>query len=396
MAEWTCAECRERLLEYVSGGLSPAERQRTARHLAICPDCRREAELWRAVGVALDEEERRIPPDSSAAAGWAAVRSGLAAPARITIRVARRSKMRPMMTETRGERATVGADPRERPAPRWRPYTAVAAVLLIGLLSAVLFGVLETRGRIPAGPGATPAAPPVHQGLDALSPDLARYVAAQGDDMGVAVYDVTRNRYYAYHEDAPFVLASSAKVYILLAYLDHLETEGQRPSPEDTRLMRAMIVNSDNDAAQLLYNRLGYDAGQRSYLAKLGIVGYGSCEYGWGCAELSPAAMVKALTLLWSGRILTGDDRALALDLLGNSEADQRFGVGETPPPGAKVYMKAGWVAYPDNAAWALNSSGIVVAGGETYIISVYSKNQGIYDWGRIDHICAAVAKALG
>jgi len=399
MAEYSCAECRERLLEYVSGGLSPDERHRIERHLATCAACRREADLWRAVGDAFAEGERRVPTDTSAAAGWAAVRSRLAAPTPTTSTPARRNLMRPdTRTDTQSDTsAQAGPAPArliERPAPRWRPYAAVAAVLLLGLLSAVLFGVFGQRGRAPGGPGATPSAPPVHQDLSALSPDLARYVAAQGDDMGVAVYDVTRNRYYAYHEDAPFVLGSSAKVYILAAYLDYVESQGRRPDAGEVRALTAMIEQSDNDAAQLLYDHLGNDAGQRAYLEKIGITGYAACTYGWGCAELSPGAMVKTLALLQTGRILSAEDRAFALDLLKNVQADQRFGVGETAPSGAQVYMKAGWVPYPDTA-WNLNSSGIVVTGGETYVISVYSKNQPSMDWAKVDHVCAAVAQAL-
>ena len=71
------------------------------------------------------------------------------------------------------------------------------------------------------------------------------------------------------------------------------------------------------------------------------------------------------------------------------------MGVGETTPSGATYYMKDGWLNYPDPSVWNLNTSGIVVAGKATYIISVYAQNQPGEDWSKVDHVCALVAKAL-
>ena len=42
----------------------------------------------------------------------------------------------------------------------------------------------------------------------------------------------------------------------------------------------------------------------------------------------------------------------------------------------------------------AVCGCGEVVAGGETYIISVYSR-QTRYDWSRVEHVCALAAQAL-
>jgi beta-lactamase class A len=211
--------------------------------------------------------------------------------------------------------------------------------------------------------------------------------------MGVAVFDVTRNRYYEAKEDTPFILASSAKVYILVGYLDLLETQGRQPSSADVQTMTQMVEHSDNDAAQLLYDRLGYDSGQKRLLDRLGIA-YQPNPNGWGWAMGTPAGMIKLLTLLQQGQVLNASDRQLALNLLGHVESDQQWGVGDTAPQGATVYLKDGWVTGPDNL-WAQNSSGIVVAGHETYILSVYTQHQQTYDWTKVQHVCQAVAQAM-
>ena len=58
--------------------------------------------------------------------------------------------------------------------------------------------------------------------------------------------------------------------------------------------------------------------------------------------------------------------------------------------------MKDGWVPGPDNL-WAMNSSGIVTVGSETYIIAVYTQHENeLQDgWNITDHVCGAVGQLL-
>jgi beta-lactamase class A len=245
-------------------------------------------------------------------------------------------------------------------------------------------------------PSPTPAPwpPPSAQPLAALSTDLAAYAAVQGANMGIAVYDVTRHRAFAYNDTTVFLLASSAKVYIMCSYLDFVEGQQRALRSDEVATLTSMIEESDNNAAQLLYDRMGYDAGQRRYLQKLGIPGYVANPNGWGWAEESPAAMVHLLGLLYTGQILTTGDRQLALALMGHIDPQQQMGIGATAPQGATYAMKDGWVPGPDNL-WALNSSGIVTAGAETYILAVYTQHQPSYDWSKVEHVCGAIATLL-
>jgi hypothetical protein len=252
-----------------------------------------------------------------------------------------------------------------------------------------------------AGAAVTLTAPdksqPAHAGFDALSPDLAAYLASQGSSMGAVVYDVTRNQYYAYNEGTRFTLASSDKVYIMCSYLDWLEGQGRGPNDDELSLLTTMIENSDNNAAQALFNRLGGAAAQQRFFQKIGITGYvpyAPVPSYWGYAQLTPSAMAHMLTLLQQGKILNDNDRKLAFNLMNNIESDQRMGVGITAPQGATYYMKDGWVDPPDGG-WALNSSGIVIVGQETYIITVYSEQHPSYEWSAVEHVCGAVAKLL-
>jgi beta-lactamase class A len=249
-----------------------------------------------------------------------------------------------------------------------------------------------------AGAAVTFAAPdpaqPGQASFDTLSSDLANYLATRGKNMGVAVYDITRNTYYAYNDTAPFYLASTAKVYIMSSYLDYLEGQGRSPNSGDLSELTAMIEHSDNNAAQLLYDRVGGIPGAQHFLQKIGITDYVSCVYGWGCAQLSAGDAVHILTLLQEGKILNDSDRKLAFTLMGNIESDQQWGVGDTAPKGATYYMKDGWLQYPDDP-WDLNSVGIVSLNGETYAIAVYSENNLSFDWSKVEHVCATVGQLL-
>lgn len=232
--------------------------------------------------------------------------------------------------------------------------------------------------------------------FDALSPDIAKYLAGFGTNVGSVVYDVTRNQYYTYNENTPFILASSSKVSIMVSYLSWLESQGRGPNDFENSEMINMIEHSDNNAAQLLFDRLGGGPGMAAFYQRIGIAGYVQNPYGWGWASLPPLGQAQLLTMLQQGKILTAQDRSYALNLMSHIESDQRMGVGETLPPGATVAMKDGWVPAPDGL-WAINTSGIVTAGNETYIIVVYTAQQDDYDgaWNITRTVCKAVGQLL-
>jgi beta-lactamase class A len=131
-------------------------------------------------------------------------------------------------------------------------------------------------------------------------------------------------------------------------------------------------------------------------MQSVGISGLSAASGAWGWSTITPAAMVQLLALLQGGKILTPADRALALSLMQNIESDERVGVGTMAPAGATVALKDGWVNEPDGL-WAMNSSGIVTLGGETYIIAVYTGEGNTLDdgWAITEHVCDAVARAL-
>ncbi len=243
----------------------------------------------------------------------------------------------------------------------------------------------------------SPGHVPAWASFDVLSPPLQAYLASQGDNVGAVVYDVTRQDYYVYHPLNQFIIASSMKVPIMLTFLDMAEQQGRQPNNDEMDQLTTMIENSDNDAASAFYfGEIGGAAGVANYMHKIGITGLDPDSDSWGYSLITPLTMVNLLTLLYQGQILTAQDRQLALNLMEHIETDQQTGVGNTAPAGATVAMKNGWVPGPDGL-WAMNSSGIVKTGQETYIVAVYTQEQSSLEDGQaiVQHLCAAVASLL-
>lgn len=233
--------------------------------------------------------------------------------------------------------------------------------------------------------------------FDALAPDLAAYLAQQGSTTGAAVYDVTHKRYYTYNAGTQFIMASSAKVPIMLAFLTMVEQQGRQPNDYEMNVLTTMIENSNNDSAQVLFDEIGGAGPLESFMRGVGLNDFTADPDAWGYSTITPLVMVRLLRLLHDGKVLnSAQDRQLALNLMENIESDQRDGVGDTAPANATVAMKDGWVQDPDGL-WAVNTSGIVTVGGEAYIISVYTQGQNsvVASQDMMRHVCAEVAKNL-
>jgi beta-lactamase class A len=233
-------------------------------------------------------------------------------------------------------------------------------------------------------------------GFDALDPGLASYLAGLGGRVGAVVYDVTHSITYQYNPGNSFTVASSVKVPIMLALLTKLEAQRREPNGNEMSLLTTMIENSNNDSAQALYEEIGDAPGLAAFAEQVGISGLKPLRGAWGWSTITPQAMVSLLSLLQQGKILTSAHRALAMSLMEHIEVDQRTGVGSTAPPSAIVAMKDGWVPAPDGL-WAVNTSGIVTIGPETYIISVYTLDDPDLGagWAITEHVCGAVAQLL-
>jgi beta-lactamase class A len=256
-------------------------------------------------------------------------------------------------------------------------------LLALGL---ALVGVLWIEASAASGPIV---------GLNALSPRLGEYAQSQGTGLTVAVYVPAINRTYAYNAQGQTVMASTAKVPILLALLDDAERQHRALTATETQLAKAMIEASNNDDANTLLQEVTV-AGANQYLASIGIQGM-QMQNLLGYSTTTPLAMVKLLEALRSDRILNAQDHAFALNLMSDIDPSQQMGIGQTAPSGATYFMKDGWVIAPDGT-WTTGSVGIVEAGRQTYDLAVYAQGHAHVDddWAEVNHVCGAIASILG
>ncbi len=228
-----------------------------------------------------------------------------------------------------------------------------------------------------------------------LSTQLQNYLLGLGSSIGVAVYIPNANQYYLYNADQEFPMASSMKVPIMLTMLSQAELQHRSLLESDAELLQAMIENSDNDAAQVLYQEVGTGFGISSFLRSHGLSGIVPDSNTWGTSTTSPQAMAHLLAALFAGDLLSASGTSYALSLMQNIVPDQRFGVGDTAPQGAIVSMKDGWLAL--DHGWAVNSSGIVQTSKITYIVSVYTTGQVSQETGMqiLNTACRQILSAL-
>lgn len=261
----------------------------------------------------------------------------------------------------------------------------------------------QTSGR--SGKGWLPAAATTTDrpdgaataGIDALDEDLEEYLEALGPRAGVAVLDLTRGTTYGYNSGRSYYVASSVKVPIMLTLMSQVEHLGRKLTGHELFLLKGMIENSNNKAADELYLEIGEDKGLGAFMSEIGVAGLAAkpARIGWGYSTITPAAMATLLKRLHEGSILDAADRAIAIHYMETIEAGQRTGVGDSSPVGATIAMKDGWIDVHDYAApYVVNSSGIVTIDCETYVVSIYTDRDPTYTAGFA--IVRYVARVVG
>ncbi|MGR6915789.1 serine hydrolase [[Actinomadura] parvosata] len=252
-----------------------------------------------------------------------------------------------------------------------------------------LFAVLllvASGGAAPSGGAPRPAPPAMRMPAvvtrsalpvgerRALDRALRRYLRERPGRAALAVHDRTTGARYAFREHTPFLLASVAKVDILLAFL--LGAHGRRLSAYERGLTARMIRNSDNDCAHELYLTIGGRHGLGRALRQAGVrhtrPGAGQ---SWGYTHSSPSDQVKVLERLTGpGGPLPARSRRYALRLMSSVRPEQAWGVSAAAPRG-EVALKNGWLpAELHDGLWTVNSVGRLVVRGHELLIAVLSE----------------------
>jgi beta-lactamase class A len=286
-----------------------------------------------------------------------------------------------------------------RYARGWLP-AAVAATALSGALVAIaLLGQyvptepLATRPSPPeappspvlspspspipalAEPSATPQ--PAPDPTVAVQASIASYVTGRRAHAGIAVRDRITGLAVAYQETVRFDTASVVKANILAALLWRNQRANRSLTAAQGDLAEDMIVHSDNDATDALWDAAGGAAGITNANQAFGLSQTSVNQDGyWGATLTTAADQLRLLGALADlGGPLSTISQGYEWNLLAHVDTDQRWGVPRAAGPAATaVYVKNGWLDDKnDRGRWIMNTVGRIVEPGHDWLVAILS-----------------------
>lgn len=187
--------------------------------------------------------------------------------------------------------------------------------------------------------------------------------------------------------------ASMIKAWIGADYLRRAAEKGQTPS--DTRMaqLRIMIRDSDNDAAQSLWQAVGYSASTKRMVPMCGLTD-SKPNSNWSNTLLSARDTARLGACIADGRAAGKKWTKWLLSEMRAVRGVGDFGIRKAfPATVAKtIAIKNGWVTRSAKGEWHVNCLAI----GDGWSIGVMTQfRAGLYDYIYGAEICQAVAAQL-
>jgi beta-lactamase class A len=165
-----------------------------------------------------------------------------------------------------------------------------------------------------------------------------RFARRRGGAVSIAVVD-TRGRIRGRAMRRRYPSASVVKAMLLAAELRRLEGDGLELDGATLELLRAMITQSDNDSADVIYARVG-DQGLNQVAKAAGLRDF-SVARSWGYAWITAADMARLFARL--RKLVPRPHRHTALGLLRSLTPEHRWGLVRAAGRRWVVHAKGGW-----------------------------------------------------
>jgi beta-lactamase class A len=296
--------------------------------------------------------------------------------------------------------------------------TVVEVCLVLAIMAAIAEAPLAAGGlrasiagpaNAVAGRAGGPVGVSAHAGLGSsvdrpttnnpfASAALRSWIAQRHGRVTAAVYDIDTGQEYLYKPQYAEKTASTVKVDILATAL-HQAQVAHHPLPADEAAAAVpMITESDNDAAEDLYDDIGGWTAIGPFDKSIGMTRTTPNDEGYFGETYTTAA--DQITLLKQvmlpGGELSVSSRRYEYELMRHVIPSQRWGITGGVPATAHVAIKNGWL--PETSGWHVNSIGRVQGDGRNYLIAVYTEWNSSWDYGidTIQHVAAATWKAMG
>ena len=270
--------------------------------------------------------------------------------------------------------------------------TPEALVQLNGLADANRIVAGQTL-KLPApAPSAQAASAPVVPDVTQKAVAEAQRIGGANLHIGIAALNRRTGQRITYHADDVFPSASVLKLGILAELERRVASAQLSWTPSLRQDAEAMIVVSDNDAANRLFDLLGPDTVNRSLagwgLRSTVLVHHFSDAAGRTTTpgnRTSAADMLRLLDLVATNRLVGEDASADMRGLMARNRDGSKL--ARPLPSGTAIAHKSGWF---DGVS---NDVGIVTAGGSSWEIAVFS--QGVSDAETGNQVVAAVSKVV-
>jgi hypothetical protein len=178
---------------------------------------------------------------------------------------------------------------------------------------------------------------------------------------------------------------SMVKAWIAADYLHGLG--GKEPSSADIDLLRRMIRDSDDQAAETLYLRRGNDAVINRLISTCGLTDTHVHHGWWSMTETSARDTVRMGDCIADGKVTNAKWTAWLLNEMRQVRGDGRFGIIEVRPG---VAIKNGWTEQ-SNGTWHVNCLGI----SDGWSLSVLTRYPASYGLSHGADICRSVTRQL-
>jgi hypothetical protein len=248
---------------------------------------------------------------------------------------------------------------------------AAAALVAAALAAVVVFAIpaaAKEARKHPRGPFVTAA--------------MRAFLATRSGDITAAVYNVKSGRLFLYRPGVLGDDASIAKVDILATALYEAQEHGTTLTATQQELATEAIEESDNGAAEDLWEDDGGNAGIAAFNAKIGMTQTILDPQGvWGLYESTARDQIRLLKhVALPNHVLNYASRAYELALMHNIDPEQDWGVSEGVLSPATVGLKNGWL--PVGPGWEINSIGAVTGRYRYYLIAVLTSDDPSMEYG--------------
>jgi Beta-lactamase enzyme family len=224
--------------------------------------------------------------------------------------------------------------------PKSRTVVALGVAVMLVACFAAADGAGAARQRS-HGARTSCRVPGRNKSIDQLyRPDMRAaiaYARTRGGDIAFAVR--SDHAFYAYRPDHIEWSASMVKSMMMVAYLDEPGVADRALDGRDGSLLWPMITESDNDAADEVYDIIGPGA-LYALAARVGMQSF-STQSIWGETHVTARGLTKFFLHLDSYVVKRHQGYAMAA--LSKIVPYERWGVGEVAPRGWKLYFKGGW-----------------------------------------------------